>query len=69
MRGTASMPVKMEKAEANKCDLCYHRDAGPACVSACPTRALVCVDREALERMSVEKRRRAALDGAVSLSF
>ena len=46
--------VRAEKAEANKCDLCYHRDAGPACMEACPTHALVCVDRDKLEQMSAE---------------
>ena len=48
------LSVRAEKAEANKCDLCYHRDAGPACMEACPTHALVCVDRDKLEQMSAE---------------
>ena len=55
------LSVRAEKAEANKCDLCYHRDAGPACMEACPTHALVCVDRNKLEQMNNEKRRRTAL--------
>lgn len=63
------MQVKMEKAEANKCDLCHTRTDGPACVASCPTAALVCIDREALKQLNIEKRRRAALDGAFSLSF
>jgi electron transport protein HydN len=54
--------VRAEKAEANKCDLCHHRDAGPACMEVCPTHALVCVDRDMLEKMSADKRRRSALD-------
>jgi electron transport protein HydN len=58
-----------QKAEANKCDLCYQRESGPACISVCPTKALVCVDREILEHMSEEKRRRTALESAVSLGF
>ncbi|MGP3593778.1 4Fe-4S dicluster domain-containing protein [Vagococcus sp. WN89Y] len=33
-----------ERVQAVKCDLCQHRDAGPACVQACPTQALSCVD-------------------------
>ena len=28
------------KAQALKCDLCRHREAGPACVEVCPTQAL-----------------------------
>ena len=41
-----AMQVTMEKGqvEAQKCDLCLHREAGPACVEACPTSALSCVD-------------------------
>ncbi|MEH0886818.1 4Fe-4S dicluster domain-containing protein [Enterobacter sp. UNJFSC 003] len=31
-------------AQALKCDLCAHREGGPACVEACPTHALRCVD-------------------------
>ena len=50
-----------EKAEANKCDLCFHRESGPACMEVCPTHALVCVDRNKLEQMNIEKRRRTAL--------
>ena len=30
--------------QALKCDLCAHRESGPACVEACPTHALSCVD-------------------------
>lgn len=33
-----------DRAQALKCDLCSHRESGPACVEACPTRALSCVD-------------------------
>ena len=29
-----------------KCDLCYDRENGPACVEACPTKALRLVDRD-----------------------
>ena len=32
------------RALAVKCDLCAHRAGGPACVEACPTHALSCVD-------------------------
>ncbi len=65
----AGLNVQGEKAEAHKCDLCFHRETGPACVEVCPTNAIVCVDRNKLEAMSAEKRRRAALDSASSLMF
>ncbi len=58
-----------QKAEANKCDLCYQREAGPACMEVCPTKALLCVDRNVLEHMTADKRRRTALEGAVSIVF
>ena len=57
----AGLNVMAEKAEANKCDLCHHREEGPACMDACPTHALICVDRNKLEQMNIEKRRRTAL--------
>jgi Fe-S-cluster-containing hydrogenase components 2 len=41
-----AMQVRLvdNRARALKCDLCAHREGGPACVEACPTRALRCVD-------------------------
>ena len=33
-----------QKTVAVKCDLCYFREQGPACVEACPHKALVFVD-------------------------
>ncbi len=50
----AGLNVMAEKAEANKCDLCHHREEGPACIEACPTHALICVDRNKLEQMNIE---------------
>lgn len=47
--GAMQVVVQQGRAQAIKCDLCLHRDNGPACVEACPTQALLCVD--------VEKRR------------
>ncbi|SQD02173.1 formate dehydrogenase-H ferredoxin subunit [Escherichia coli] len=44
-----------DKAEANKCDLCNHREDGPACMAACPTHALICVDRNKLEQTERRK--------------
>ncbi|MCZ4213385.1 4Fe-4S binding protein, partial [Escherichia coli] len=57
----AGLNVRADKAEANKCDLCNHREDGTACIAACPTHALICVDRNKLEQLSAEKRRRTAL--------
>lgn len=39
-----AMEVTSAPLQALKCDLCQHRDGGPACVEACPTSALSCVD-------------------------
>ncbi|QSX34555.1 electron transport protein HydN [Shewanella avicenniae] len=52
----------INKAQANKCDLCYTRGQGPACIEVCPTNALRCVDRAELEKLSAERRRRTALE-------
>ncbi len=61
----AGLNVRADKAEANKCDLCNHREDGPACMAACPTHALICVDRNKLEQLSAEKRRRTALHALI----
>lgn len=42
--GAMQVAVIAEHAQALKCDLCAHRADGPACVAACPTHALSCVD-------------------------
>ena len=39
-----------QKTVADKCDLCYFRDEGPACVSACPHKALSLVDSPSNEQ-------------------
>lgn len=41
-----AMDVKVHDAQvqALKCDLCLHRENGPACVEACPTQALNRID-------------------------
>lgn len=46
--GAMQVTVTHAKAQALKCDLCQHRENGPACVEACPTQALSCVDPERL---------------------
>ena len=42
--GAMQVVMVARRAQALKCDLCSHRDEGPACVAACPTHALSCVD-------------------------
>ncbi|WEJ83668.1 4Fe-4S dicluster domain-containing protein [Kluyvera intermedia] len=42
--GAMNVVVQQSRAQAVKCDLCRHRAEGPACVAACPTQALACVD-------------------------
>ncbi|TCV99257.1 electron transport protein HydN [Biostraticola tofi] len=63
----AALYASTDKAEAHKCDLCHQRSDGPACMAVCPTNALHCVDRNLLQDMNAEKRRRAALDTMSSL--
>lgn len=50
-----------EGVQALKCDLCSHRDEGPACVAACPTQVLRCMEPMELERIAAERRQRMAL--------
>ncbi|MGL5286665.1 MAG: 4Fe-4S dicluster domain-containing protein [Aeromonas sp.] len=47
---------------AVKCDLCEFRAEGPACVSACPSQALMLVDPASTERARTARRQRAAVD-------
>ncbi|WP_165053840.1 MULTISPECIES: 4Fe-4S dicluster domain-containing protein [unclassified Adlercreutzia] len=47
-----------------KCDLCYDRPGGPACVAACPTGGLQVVDEEELQERSRKKRLAAAAASA-----
>lgn len=35
-----------EKTIAIKCDLCYFNEEGPACIRACPHKALSLVDEQ-----------------------
>jgi Fe-S-cluster-containing hydrogenase component 2 len=41
---------------ANKCDLCFGLDGGPACKRVCPTGALRLVERENIEEIIANKR-------------
>lgn len=45
-----------QKTVAVKCDLCYFREAGPACVEACPHKALVLLDETAAISKSARER-------------
>ncbi|XTZ38243.1 4Fe-4S dicluster domain-containing protein [Salmonella enterica] len=42
--GAMQVTLIGERAQALKCDLCHHRKSGPACIEACPTSALSCLD-------------------------
>ncbi|HGA3141717.1 TPA: 4Fe-4S dicluster domain-containing protein [Enterobacter hormaechei] len=42
--GAMQVRVVEDRVQALKCDLCSHREGGPACVEACPTHALRCID-------------------------
>lgn len=48
-------------AVAHKCDLCNDAPEGPACVSACPTKALHLITDEVIRQNRVRKQNRAAL--------
>lgn len=54
-------PGEVAPINVVKCDLCQDRSAGPACVAACPTGALRCMDGRTLREGAADKRRRAAL--------
>ena len=49
------------KAFLVKCDLCYDREGGPACVEACPTGGLMVVDEEELAARQRARRMKAAV--------
>ena len=59
--GAMTVMLVDDGVQALKCDLCSHREEGPACVAACPTQALHCMEPVELERISAERRRRTAL--------
>lgn len=42
--GAMQVRVVGERVQALKCDLCMLREGGPACVEACPTHALRCIE-------------------------
>lgn len=59
--GAITVMLTGEGVQALKCDLCRHRAEGPACIAACPTQALRCLEGAELERLSAQRRRRMAL--------
>ena len=55
--GAMQVRVVEDRVQALKCDLCMHREGGPACVEACPTHALRCIEPA---RLRVERLRNLA---------
>jgi hydrogenase-4 component A len=54
------------KSIAVKCDLCEHREAGPACVEVCPTQALFLIDPNNTQTMQNKKQSDAASVGSIT---
>lgn len=52
------------KTVAVKCDLCAFNADGPACIRACPTKALLLVDHEALLQANIAKKKSNAWQGS-----
>lgn len=44
-----------------KCDLCKHREQGPACVEFCPQDALTCVSDADLAQLTAQRRKESIL--------
>ena len=59
--GAMEVVSSRKKARAIKCDLCWHRETGPACVEACPTKALQCMDVEKVQRHRLRQQPVSAL--------
>ena len=53
--GAMRVVAQESQVQAIKCDLCWHRDNGPACVEACPTHALQCVDAMQVQRQRLRQ--------------
>ncbi|WPC74527.1 4Fe-4S binding protein [Vibrio porteresiae] len=64
-RGAAALfSRKVPKSQAIKCDLCSHRENGPACVEVCPTGAISLINSDELQQTSQQKREQAATRAA-----
>lgn len=48
--GAMNVVARSSRVQAIKCDLCWHRETGSACVEACPTSALQCIDAVSIQR-------------------
>ena len=59
---------KKVKIVANKCDLCFGREAGPACVEICPTKTLTFVKSERFQE-SVTSKREESLKQLMDLNY
>jgi hydrogenase-4 component A len=57
-----------EKTIAIKCDLCEGREGGPACVKVCPTKALMFLTPEEMERRVTNPKAGNAVAGLVKYS-
>lgn len=47
----------ISQSEAQKCDLCSTRAAGPACVEVCPTKALYVVEPATLQKLRQDRQK------------
>ncbi|HIF9074497.1 TPA: 4Fe-4S dicluster domain-containing protein [Photobacterium damselae] len=61
-KGSALFKRQVLQSQALKCDLCNHREEGPACVQVCPTGAIRIIESETLTEDSKQKREAAALN-------
>ncbi len=52
--------------EAVKCDLCEHRNNGPACIQVCPTKAISVIDSAVLAEAVRRRREHAAIAQAAA---
>jgi electron transport protein HydN len=60
-RQSAAPQVAPGQVEVFKCDLCLHRQDGPACLGVCPTKAIHLMDAKALAERLQHKREQAAI--------
>ncbi len=56
-------------SRALKCDLCETRPTGPACIPACPTKALHMIDKDRMAATQLRRQQQAALDIPAGVQF